>query len=125
MRPEKAPSTTRSDAKSRKSSFVTFAVVALSLFLSAPAIITEVFSWVPKSILSRVPYNSRFWTFVGLSEIAVAIGGPVYLFLALVLNVILLFRRQAAIWLKILVWVLFVVAVLGLLGVEAEMRRWH
>jgi hypothetical protein len=123
MRTEIATSTTGSEARSFKSSLVTFSVAALSLFFSAPAVISAVFHWVPKSITDRVPSDSRLWNFVGFSEIAVLMGGRVYLFLALVLNVTLLFRRQAAIWPKVLAWALFIVAVLGLLGVEAEVRH--
>ena len=72
---------------------------------------------------SNVPSTSWLGKSFFFSWFATALGGRVYLSLALVLNIILLFLRQAPAWLKALVWVLFVVAVFGLLGVEADLRH--
>jgi hypothetical protein len=102
---------------------LTLSAAAISLLFSAPAVITAAYFWIPKSVLGRLPSGSWLWNFFGLCEIAVAIGGRFYLLLAFALNVFLLFRRQATIWLRVLVWALFVVAVLGLLGVEADLRH--
>ncbi len=116
---------TNSRATSFKSSLVTFAVAAISLFFSAPAVITVVFSQVPQSTLGRLPGGLWFSNFVNLCWIAVVIGGGVYLFLALVLNIFLLFRRQAPVWLMALVWVVFAVGVLGEIRVQTELKHFH
>jgi hypothetical protein len=105
-----------------KSSLVTFVAAGTSVLLSTPAFVAEVVSWVPKSILGAIPSGSSFWTFVGLSEITAAIGDLLYLPLALVLNVFLVFRRQPG-WLKVFVWAFFVVAVLGAIRVGSEVSH--
>ncbi len=74
-------------------------------------------------MLGRLSGGSWFSKLVDLSWIGVAIGGRFYLLFALGLNVFLLFRRQTSIWLKALVWALFVVFVLGVLGVETELKH--
>jgi hypothetical protein len=112
-----------SATKSFKSSLITFGVTAISILFVAPAAIAEVFSWLPESIHSRFPTNSRLGNFVGLCYLATAIGGRAYLFLAFILNVFLLSRKQAPAWPKVLLWLLFFVAVLGLLGVEADLKH--
>ncbi len=104
---------------------ITLLAAVTSLFFLAPAAIVEVFSWLPKQVLAPIPSSSFFWKFIGLCEIAVAIGYRVYLFLSLIINIFLLFRRQAPVWLKVLVWVLFAVAVFGAVRVETELKRLH
>src|SRR5260370_36160392 len=103
----------------------TLAVGAIALFFCAPAVITAVFSQVPQSTLGRLPGGLWFLNFVNLCWIAVVIGGGVYLFLALVLNIFLLFRRQAPVWLMALVWVVFAVGVLGEIRVQTELKHFH
>ena len=104
-----------------KGFLITLAIAGLSLLFQAPAVIAEVYSWLPKSLLDRT--SGSFSNFVGLSEVGVAVGGGFYLILAFLLNVFLLFLRQAPVWLKVLVWVFFVVAVLGWMRVEADIRH--
>jgi biopolymer transport protein ExbD len=88
----------------------------------APADIVEVFSWLPKRLLDPIPSSSRLWTLISLCEITVGIGDRFYLSLAVVLNIFLLFRKQASVWLKVFVWILFIVALLGAVRVETELR---
>jgi hypothetical protein len=107
----------------RERLWVTLGTAVLSLLFMAPADIVEVFSWLPKRMLDPIPSGSRLWTFISLCEIAVGIGGRFYLSLALVLNIFLLFRKQASVWLKVFVWILFIVALLGAVRVETELRH--
>jgi hypothetical protein len=93
--------------------------IGFSLFLMAPAVIVGISSWLP------VPKVLSASNFVGLCEMTVAIGGGVYLFLALVLNGFLTFRRQVPLWSKILVWSLFAIALYGAVRVHSEFAAWH
>jgi len=63
------------------------------------------------------------WDFEGLCEIATAVGGWVYLSGSFILNILLSFRRQAPVWLKLLLWVLFVIAIFGVMRMESEIRQ--
>ncbi len=81
--------------KMQKGFWITLGTTVVSFLLMAPADIVEFFSWLPKPILDQIPSSSRVWTFVGLCEIAVGLGDRFYLPLALVLNIFLLFRKQA------------------------------
>ena len=101
--------------------WVTLGAAVLSLFFMAPADIVEVFYGLPKRSLDRIPGSN----FVALTWIAVGIGDRFYLPLALVLNIFLLFRKQAPVWLKVCVWILFIVALLGAVCVETEIRHIH
>ncbi len=112
-----------SGTTSSKCSLVTVAIAAISLFFSAPAVITAVFSRVPQSILGRLPGGLWLANFVDLCWIGVAIGGRFYLLLSCALNFFLLFRRQTPIWLSVLLWALFLVAALGLWGVETGLSH--
>jgi hypothetical protein len=114
---------THSGTTSPKCSLVTVAIAAISLFFSAPAVIVAVFYRIPPSILGRLPGGLWFENFVSLCWIGVAIGGRVYLLLSCALNFFLLFRRQTPTWLRVLLWALFLVAVLGLWGVETELSH--
>ena len=114
-----------SDQRNRSSFLTTFVVAAMSLVFMAPAALTELFSWLPKRMLAPIPSDSFFWKFIGLCEIAVMIGGRFYLFFALILNIFLVLRRQVPVWLKVLVWVLFAVAVLGAVRMETEIRHFN
>jgi hypothetical protein len=114
-----------SDQRNRSSFLITFVVAAMSLVFMAPAAISEVFSWIPKRVLAPISSASFLWKFIGLCEIAVAIGDRFYLFLALILYIFLLLRRQVPVWLKVLVWVLFAVAVLGAVRMETEIRHFN
>jgi Na+-transporting NADH:ubiquinone oxidoreductase subunit NqrE len=105
-----------------KGVFVTLAAAVLSILLMFPADIAEVFSWIPSSVLARIS-SLRLANFIGLCEFVVALSDRFYLPLALGLNIFLLFRRKAPVWLKVLVWVLFAVAVLGAVHVETEIRH--
>jgi hypothetical protein len=107
----------------RKGFWVTLGTAVVSFLLMAPADIVEFFSWLPKSILDQIPSSSRVWTFFGLCEITVGLGDRFYLPVALVLNIFLLFRKQPPVWLKVFVWLLFLVAVLGAVRVETELLR--
>jgi hypothetical protein len=107
--------------KDWKGFLITRGLAGLSVLLMAPADIVEVFSWFPKRLLHLIPSGSPFWTFMGLCEITVGLADRFSLFFALVLNIVLLFRKQTPVWLKILVWALFLVAVLGAVGVETEL----
>ncbi len=109
--------------KMQKGFWITLGTTVVSFLLMAPADIVEFFSWLPKPILDQIPSSSRVWTFVGLCEIAVGLGDRFYLPLALVLNIFLLFRKQAPVWLRVFVWILFIVAVLGAVRVETELRH--
>ena len=106
--------------KMRKGFWVTLGTAVASFLLMAPADIVEFFFWLPKSIVDNIPSSSRVWTFVGLCEITVGLGDRFYLPLALVLNIFLFFRKQAQVWLRVFVWILFIVAVLGAVRVETE-----
>src|SRR5258706_15710843 len=106
--------------KMQKGFWITLGTTVVSFLLMAPADIVEFFSWLPKPILDQIPSSSRVWTFVGLCEITVGLGDRFYLPLALVLNIFLLFRKQAQVWLRVFVWILFIVAVLGAVRVETE-----
>ena len=101
----------------------TLAMAVLSFLFMAPADIVEVFYCLPKRLLDPIPSSSRVWTFVGLCEITVGLGDRFYLPLALVLNIFLLFRKQAPVWLRVFVWILFLVALLGAVRVETELRH--
>jgi len=109
--------------KMQKGFWITLGTTVVSFLLMAPADIVEFFSWLPKPILDQIPSSSRVWTLVGLCEIAVGLGDRFYLPLALVLNIFLLFRKQAPVWLRVFVWILFIVAVLGAVRVETELRH--
>ena len=109
--------------KMRKGFWVTLGTAVASFLLMAPADIVEFFFWLPKSIVDNIPSSSRVWTFVGLCEITVGLGDRFYLPLALVLNIFLLFRKQAQVWLRVFVWILLIVAVLGAVRVETELRH--
>ena len=102
---------------------VALGTAVLSLLLMAPADTVEVFSWLPKRLLDPIPSSARLWTLIGLCENTVGIGGRFYLSLALVLNIFLLFRKQAPVWLKVFAWILFMVALLGTVRVETELRH--
>ena len=106
-----------------RSLVVTIGLTAISLSFCAPAVITEVFSWIPQGILSRISYRSPLWSFEGLCEIATAAGGWVYLSGSFILNILLSFRRQVPVWLKLLLWVLFVIAIFGVMHMESEIRQ--
>ena len=101
----------------------TLGAAVLTLLFMAPADIVEVFYCLPKRLLDWIPGSTRLGTFVGLCWIAVGIGDRFYLPLALVLNIFLLFRKQAPIWLKVCVWILLIVAVLGAVCVETEISH--
>ena len=107
------------DGEKRERLWVTLGAAILSIFFMAPADIVEVFYCLPKRFLDRIPGS----TFIGLSWIAVGIGDRFYLPLALVLNIFLLFRKQAPVWLKVLVWILLFVALLGAVCVETEISH--
>lgn len=111
------------NGEKREGFWVTLGTAALSLLFMAPADIVEVFSWLPKRLLDLIPSSSRVRTFVDLCEITVALGDRFYLPLALILNVFLLFRKQVPVWLKVFVWILFIVALLGAVRVETELRH--
>jgi hypothetical protein len=96
-----------------KGSLVTFGASGLSLLLMAPADIFEVSSWLPKFMLARS--GTSLGNFIDACEVAVAIGGPIFL----------LFRKPAPVWLKTLLWALFIVAVVGVVRVETELAHWH
>lgn len=106
------------DEEKREWFWVTLGAAVLSFFFMAPADIVEVFSWLPKRFLDRVPGSN----FIALCWIAVGIGDRFYLSLALVFNIFLLFRKQAPVWLKVCVWILLLVALLGAVCVETEIR---
>lgn len=101
-----------------KGLFITFGVGALSLLLMAPADIVEVSFWLRP--LHKIAMGSHLGTVISLCEMTVVLADRVYLPLAFVLNVFLLFRRQAPVWLKVIVWILFALAVLGAVNVESE-----
>lgn len=79
------------DGEKRERLWVTLGAAVLSFFFMAPADIVEVFYSLPKRFLDRIPGSN----FIALSWIAVGIGDRFYLPLALVLNIFLLFRKQA------------------------------
>src|SRR5258706_7359910 len=106
--------------KRGKGLWVALGTEVARFLLIAPADIVEFFFWLPKSIVDNIPSSSRVWTFVGLCEITVGLGDRFYLPLALVLNIFLFFRKQAQVWLRVFVWILFIVAVLGAVRVETE-----
>src|SRR5258708_5578264 len=116
---------TNSTSTSFMHSLVTFAVAAISLFLSSPAVVTALFSPVPQSPLGRLPHGLSFSNLFDVCWIAVVIGGGVYLFLAIVLTIFLLFRRPAPVWLMALVWVVIAVGVLGEIRVQTELKHFH
>lgn len=107
------------DGEKRERFWVTLGAAVLSLFFMAPADIVEVFYCLPQRFLDRIPGS----TFINLCWIAVGIGDRFYLLLALVLNIFLLFRKQAPIWLKVFVWILLLLALLGAVCVESEIRH--
>lgn len=111
------------DGEKREHFWATLGAAVLSLLFMAPADIVEVFYCLPKRLLDPIPSSSRLWTFIGLCEIAVGLGDRFYLPLALVLNIFLLFRKRVPVWLKVSVWILLLVAVLGAVRVETEIRR--
>ena len=111
------------DGEKRERLWVTLGAAILSICFMVPADIVELFSWLPKRLLDPIPSSTRLWTFIGLCEIAVGLGDRFYLPLALVLNIFLLFRKQAPVWLKVSVWILLLVALLGAVRVETEIKH--
>jgi len=109
-----------------RSLIVTIGLTAISLFFCAPAVIVEVYSWIPRSLLSTIPYryHSSLGGVVGLAWTAVVVTKWIYLSISFVLNIILLFRKQAPAWLKLLLWIPFIIAIFGVIDVVKDLNKW-
>lgn len=97
-------------------------IAAMSILLSGPAVVVECFSWNHRPLLAWISDNSPLSTLFRFCWYTAVLGDRIYLFVAGVLNVVLLVRKESPVWLKILVWAFFVVAVLGALQVGNNLR---